>query len=269
MQPSDRLTRLRLPCGRARRRSTPSPAYPLDVPAGTGRRRAAAGVLAAVAWLAGLAAAQAEGPIVLRNVTGQTGIHFQHTDGSSGKHYIVEYVASGMATFDYDSDGLIDVYFLNGRPLSGTKADVPPRNHLYRNLGGWNFADVTEAAGVGDAGYGLGVAVGDCDNDGHPDLYVNNFGPNVLYRNQGDGTFADMTARAGVGRGDRVGAGDVFSTSRATASWTCTSPTTCSSATTCPCQGPPRAAACTPARANIPPSRTNSFATTETAPSPT
>jgi len=152
----------------------------------------------------------AESPIVLRNVTAQTGITFRHTDGGSGRHYIAETVCSGLATFDYDGDGLIDIYFLNGRPLRGTPVREPVRNALYRNLGGWRFADVTETAGVGEAGYGLGVAVADYDNDGHPDVYCNNFGPNVLYRNNGDGTFADVTAAAGVARGNFLGAGANF-----------------------------------------------------------
>ena len=154
---------------------------------------------------------RAEGPIVLRDVSASTGIAFQHTDGSSGRRYIVEYIASGIATFDYDGDGLVDIYFLNGRPLPGTPApSEPPRNHLYRNLGGLRFADVTEQAGVGDAGFGLGVAVADFDNDGWPDLYLSNFGPKRLYRNNGDGTFSDVTDRAGVADGSKVGAGVAF-----------------------------------------------------------
>jgi hypothetical protein len=152
----------------------------------------------------------AESPIVLRDVTRSTGVAFQHTDGSSGRRYIVEYVASGMATFDYDGDGLIDLYFLNGALLPGTRADRPPRDALYRNLGGFRFADVTEQAGVGDTGFGRGVAAADYNNDGFPDLYLNQFGPNVLYRNRGDGTFADATRHAGVDRGSKVGAGTCF-----------------------------------------------------------
>ncbi len=165
-----------------------------------------------VAWVMTLLpfAARAEGPIVLRDVTAATGIAFRHTDGSSGRHYIVESVASGLATFDYDGDGRVDVYFLNGRPLPGAKADTPPKNALYRNLGGFRFVDVTDKAGVAAAGYGLGVAVGDYDNDGRPDVYVNNFGPNVLYHNNGDGTFTDVARTAGVARGDTVGAGANF-----------------------------------------------------------
>ncbi len=155
-------------------------------------------------------AGAAECPIILREVTSQTGITFRHTDGSAGHRYIVETVASGLATFDYDGDGWIDIYFLNGRPLRGSPPDPTARNALYRNLGGLRFADVTSQAGVGEAGYGLGVCVGDYDNDGWPDLYVNNYGPNVLYRNRGDGTFADVTAQAGVSRGHKVGAGACF-----------------------------------------------------------
>ncbi len=160
----------------------------------------------------GPAAIRAQGPIVLRDVTEQTGIGFRHTDGSSGRRYIMETVASGLATFDYDGDGLIDVYFLNGAPLRGTKATGLPENRLYRNLGGLRFADVTRNARVADTGYGLGVAVGDYDNDGHPDIYVSNYGPNVMYRNKGDGTFADVTGETGTAADDqsKVGAGTCF-----------------------------------------------------------
>jgi hypothetical protein len=165
---------------------------------------------ALAAIVASSSAAQAEGPIILRDVTPQTGITFRHTDGAGGHHYIVETFASGLATFDYDGDGLVDIYFLNGSPLRGTKADAQPTNALYRNLGGFKFADVTEEAGVGDTGHGLGVTAGDYDNDGDPDLFVNNFGPNVLYRNEGNGTFTDVTLSAGLGRNDTVGAGANF-----------------------------------------------------------
>ena len=154
--------------------------------------------------------ASAQSPILLRDVTDKTHIRFQHTDGSSGRHYIVEYIGAGLASFDYDGDGLIDIYFLNGAALPGTSADVPPRNALYRNEGGWQFTDVTEQAGVGDTGHGLGVVAGDYDHDGFLDLYLNNFGPNVLYRNNGDGTFTVATRKAGVEDGHRVGAGTCF-----------------------------------------------------------
>ena len=148
--------------------------------------------------------------IRLHDVTAASGITFQHTHGGSGERYVVEPVAAGLALFDYDSDGLIDVYFLNGAPLKGTVVDTPPRNALYRNNGDWTFFDVTESAGVGDLGFGLGTTVGDYDNDGDPDLFVNNFGPNVLFRNNGDGTFTDATGEAGVAGGNKVGAGACF-----------------------------------------------------------
>ena len=151
-----------------------------------------------------------QGPITLRDVTAQTGITFRHTDGSSGRRYIVEPMCCGVATFDYDGDGRIDIYFPNGRPLPGSSDETAPKNALCRNLGGLKFADVTDQAGVAGAGYGLGVAVGDYDNDGWPDLYLNNFGTNVLWRNNGDGTFTDVTGRAGVARGQKVGAGANF-----------------------------------------------------------
>lgn len=156
-------------------------------------------------------AADAASPIVFADVTTQTGITFRHTDGGSGRRYIQETVTAGLALFDYDGDGDVDIYFINAAPLDGTRFDVPPRNALYRNDGDWRFTDVTAAAGVGDTGYGLGVAVADYDNDGDQDIFVNNFGPDVLYRNNGDGTFADITRPAGtVGDTEKVGAGACF-----------------------------------------------------------
>ncbi len=158
-----------------------------------------------------LSAAESNSPIQLRDVTRQTGITFVHTDGSSGRRYIVETVSSGLATIDFNGDGKIDILFLNGAPLPGSPATTPPpRNALYRNDGGWKFTDVTQAAGLVDAGHHLGVCVGDYNNDGYPDIYLNNFGPNILYRNNGDGTFADVTREAGVAVGNHVGAGACF-----------------------------------------------------------
>lgn len=151
-----------------------------------------------------------KGPLQLTDVSDEVGIDFVHNDGSTGTRYIVEPMCAGLATFDYDLDGLIDVYFLNGAPMPGVQVTVPPKDRLYRNEGGWQFRDVTDEAGLGDLGHGLGVTVGDFDNDGDPDLYLNNCGPNVLYRNNGDGTFSDVTKRAGVGNGDLVGAGTCF-----------------------------------------------------------
>lgn len=151
-------------------------------------------------------------PIQLRDVTQATGINFTHTDGSSGKRYIVETVASGLAVFDYDNDGDVDIYFLNGAPLRGTETPkLLPRNALWRNDGNWRFTDVTAASGLGDEGYGLGVATADYDNDGDQDVYISNFGPNKLYRNNGDGTFSEVTQKAGVSDGNaKIGAGVAF-----------------------------------------------------------
>ncbi|MCP4453420.1 MAG: CRTAC1 family protein [Planctomycetes bacterium] len=149
-------------------------------------------------------------PITLTDVTSQTGLDFVHTDGSAGHRYIMETVSAGLALLDYDNDGDVDIYLLNGAPLEGAKVGAQPRNRLYRNDGGWTFFDVTDEAGVGDKGFGLGVAAGDYDNDGDLDLYLNNHGANVLYRNNNDGTFTDVTQLAGVANGSQVGAGACF-----------------------------------------------------------
>jgi len=149
-------------------------------------------------------------PIQFQDVTAQTGIAFVHTDGSSGKRWMFEPMASGVAVFDYNGDGREDIYFLTGTPLRGAKADVLPTNRLYRNDGAFRFTDVTDQAGVGKGGYGLGVAVGDYNSDGHLDIYLNNFGTNVLFRANGDGTFTDVTKEAGVAGPEKVGAGTCF-----------------------------------------------------------
>ena len=148
--------------------------------------------------------------IRLSDVTSQSGVTFEHTDGGGGEGYIVEGMASGIVLFDYDLDGLEDIYFLNGAPLKGTQTTTTARNALYRNNGDWTFTDVTDAAGVGDPGFALGGTAGDYDDDGDLDLYVTNFGPNVLLRNDGNGSFSDVTTAANVSGGDRVGAGCSF-----------------------------------------------------------
>ncbi len=162
-------------------------------------------------WLLTGSLAAAGQPVHLRELTEHAGIRFRHTDGSSGNRYIVESVSAGVATLDFDGDGLIDIYFLNGAPLPGSEtSETPPRNALYRNVGGFRFVDVTEEAGVGDTGYGLGVAVADFNNNGFPDIYLNNYGPNVFYRNNGDGTFTDVSRATGTVNGHQVGAGANF-----------------------------------------------------------
>ena len=166
-------------------------------------------VLASTLTVFGLAA-PAKSAIQLTDVTAQTGITFQHRDGSCGDYNILETVTAGLATFDYDNDGDEDIYFVSGGALKGTAYPSPPTNELYRNDGNWKFTDVTAESGVGDTSHGLAVAAADYDNDGDLDLYVSNYGPNVLYRNNGNGTFTDVTQQAGVAGTDYVGAGVCF-----------------------------------------------------------
>lgn len=132
-----------------------------------------------------------------------SGIDFVHSFGDDELSNIVESVGGGAALLDYDRDGFLDIYIVNGSFTeefsSGEKPEKPLRNALYKNLGNAQFVNVTNRAGVGDTGFGLGVAVGDYDNDGYPDIYVTNYERNVLYHNNGDGTFSDVTRAAGVG----------------------------------------------------------------------
>ncbi|MGM0487706.1 MAG: CRTAC1 family protein [Planctomycetota bacterium] len=152
----------------------------------------------------------ADGPIVLRDVSSDSGMDAKHTDGSDGRRFIIEPMCAGMALLDYDNDGLIDVYVLNGAPHAGSDIEEQPRNRLYRNLGNLRFQDVTLASGAGNQEFGLGVTAADFDNDGYQDIYLNNSGPNALLKNNGDGTFSDITGPAGVGNKERVGAGAAF-----------------------------------------------------------
>ncbi len=118
------------------------------------------------------------------DVAGQVGIDFVHTSGRSGRKYGVETIGSGAVFFDYNSDGWIDLYAVNGADLPGYRSEQKPLNALYRNDGG-HFSEVAQAQGVADVEYGMGASAGDYDNDGDADLFVSNFGPNALYRNDG------------------------------------------------------------------------------------
>jgi hypothetical protein len=147
------------------------------------------------------AAAPAAGPpfVSFTDVTTQAGITFRHVNGATGQKYMQETLGSGVCVFDYDGDGLQDIFFVQGGPLPGWQG-APPRAALYRNLGHGRFEDVTAAAGVADEGrYGMGCVAGDIDGDGDRDLYVTGYDRNRMYRNNGDGTFTDVTDRAGVG----------------------------------------------------------------------
>ncbi len=151
---------------------------------------------------------------MFEEVAAQTGLIFTHYPGATGDFFFLEPVGAGVALLDYDGDGDLDIYLIQsgaipgvaeGRPLLELDESYPDGNRLFRNdlipNGDLSFTDVTAVAGVGDTGYGMGVAVGDVDNDGDPDLYVTNFGVNVFYRNDGDGRFTDVTVASGADDG--------------------------------------------------------------------
>ncbi|MBA2527516.1 MAG: CRTAC1 family protein [Pyrinomonadaceae bacterium] len=126
---------------------------------------------------------------------------FKHRSGGAAKDFIIEGVSGGVAIFDYDGDGQRDIYLVNGSTITALEGkEKPPRAALYRNLGNWKFEDVTDKAGVANERWGMGVAVGDYDNDGHADFFVGNFGVSRLYRNNGNGTFTDVAEKLGVAR---------------------------------------------------------------------
>jgi enediyne biosynthesis protein E4 len=143
-------------------------------------------------------------------------VDFLHRASHTARKYLLETMGSGVALFDFDNDGRLDIFLVNGAPLGDPtpRGAIPQKtgpeywNRLYHQRADGTFEDVTQRAGLQGAGYGMGVAVGDYDNDGYEDLYVTAYGGNKLYHNNGDGTFTDVTARAGVG-------GSGFSTSAA------------------------------------------------------
>jgi hypothetical protein len=123
------------------------------------------------------------------------------TQARRKKNYLFEAPSGAVALFDYDGDGLLDVYLLNGSTVPALQGkEKPPRAALYRNLGEWKFEDVTTKAGVANERWGMGVAVADYDNDGRPDLFVSNLGVSRLYHNNGDGTFTDVAEKLNVAR---------------------------------------------------------------------
>jgi hypothetical protein len=149
------------------------------------------------------AAAAPSGAARFADVTARAGITFVHASAATPEKYMFETFGAGVAWIDFDSDGFVDLYFVNSAPGSS--------NVLYRNNGDGTFKDVTQASGTAASdnhAYKTGVAVGDYDNDGHPDLYITAFGPNRLLRNLGNGRFADLTSAAGV-----AGAANEWSTS--------------------------------------------------------
>ena len=147
------------------------------------------------------------------DVTDSAGIDFHHRSGRSGRKYGVETIGSGAAFFDYDDDGRVDLYVVNGADLPGHVSAAPPRNELYHSDGEGRFSKVGLQQGVADTIYGMGCTVGDYDNDGDDDLFVTNFGPNVLYRNEGASQqwrFEDVSVRVGVARDSSWSTGCAF-----------------------------------------------------------
>jgi hypothetical protein len=137
-------------------------------------------------------------PIWFRQLPETSGVAFRHTSGNSPEKEFPTCLGSGVALLDYDGDGWLDIYFASTRNLPLDAPDRSPGNRLYRNRRDGTFEDVTARAGVGFHGFCHGLAVADLNNDGYPDLYLCNLGPDVLYLNNGDGTFRDATASAGI-----------------------------------------------------------------------
>jgi hypothetical protein len=147
-----------------------------------------------------------EGAPWLREVAAEWGLDFEHSAGSERRFLFPEILSGGVALFDYDQDGWLDVYLVQGGDGLVERGAATGANRLYRNLGAERsgavrFEDVTEQSGTGDTGYGMGAACGDIDGDGDIDLYVTNVGPNALYRNDGNGHFTEIGAAAGVDHG--------------------------------------------------------------------
>jgi hypothetical protein len=138
-------------------------------------------------------------PVRFTDIVKQTGIDFVQDATATDQKYYLETMGTGVGWIDYDQDGLMDLYFVQSAATDIYKPPHPLRSALYHNNGDGTFTDVTDKAGVGGFGhYGQGVAVGDFDNDGYPDLYVTGYGRAILYHNNRDGTFTDVTAKAGV-----------------------------------------------------------------------
>jgi hypothetical protein len=139
----------------------------------------------------------------MRDVTDELGLDFVHEAGKPGRYFFPAIMSAGGALFDYDCDGDLDIYLVNGVAeetvdRAGNEPSPRATNRLYRQEPSGRFVDVTEGSGLDDAGYGMGVAVGDVNNDGFPDVYVTNFGSDRLFLNQRDGTFLDVTKQAGI-----------------------------------------------------------------------
>ncbi len=169
------------------------------------------GIAIGLTSIASLALAQSSSVrIDLEDVTASSKIDFVEHNGASGRYYIMETVVGGLATFDYDGDGWIDVLLTQSANLPGVPATQSKSSKLYRNRGDGTFEDVTKHAGLENEDYVMGVVAGDWNNDGWPDLYFSNYGWNRLFLNAGDGTFVDQSEVAGVRGKEHLGAGVSF-----------------------------------------------------------
>jgi hypothetical protein len=149
--------------------------------------------------LVALIFAEGKPPIQFRDVAPSAGIHFVLRNSATPDKHLIETMLGGVAIFDYNGDGRPDIYFTNGAAIPSLEKDSPQYfNRLYRNDGGMKFTDVTEEAGVAGAGYSMGAAAADFDNDGHVDLFVAGVNRNMLYRNLGAGRFEDVTLQSGI-----------------------------------------------------------------------
>ena len=153
---------------------------------------------AAISVCLPLVTTRAADPVTFTDVTKQSRITFSHV-WSTDKKYILESMSGGVAVFDFDNDGFLDVYFANSPTVATASDPRSGRSELWRNQGDGTFVDVTDKAGVGYSGWAMGAVSADVDNDGWDDLYVTCYGPNHLYHNNHDGTFSDITEKAGVG----------------------------------------------------------------------
>ena len=212
---SERLRRPRTPvaasCGRSERRRGRGPRC-----RGAGRARP-------------LFAAAARRAVVFTDVTAAAGLlRATNVSGSpDDKQLLLEEMGGGAAFFDYDHDGWLDIFLVNGTSLDPAVRDRRPRSYLFHNNRDGTFTDVTEKAGLTHSGWGQGCCVGDYDNDGLDDLFVTYWGKSVLYHNNGDGTFTDVSEKAGVAGSPTGGAPGAASwTTTATGTWTCSSPAT-------------------------------------------
>lgn len=151
------------------------------------------------ALLAAAAQAPSANPIRFEEIAAKSGLHFTTENSPTPNKNQVETMVAGVALFDYDGDGYLDIYLVNGAAIPSLNKESPRYwNRLYHNNHDGTFTDVTEKAGVAGAGYGMGVAIGDYDNDGRPDIFVANVTANQLFHNNGDGTFTEVTEKAGL-----------------------------------------------------------------------